>query len=1101
MLNLSKNRHLPSRWILSALALSVLLVPYSVIPLEQLSGSQKGKPDPAAEEFFEKSVRPVLATRCFTCHGLEKQMRGLRLDSLASILKGGESGPALVPGDPDRSLLISAIRYQNPNLQMPPTGKLPEEETAALARWIAMGAYWPDAQVVQTPKQSVDASVNPFTDQQLTHWSFQPVKNPAIPPVNDKSWPKNPVDHFVLSALEAKGMRPALPADKRTLIRRATFDLIGLPPTPQEIDAFVADQSLEAFRKVVDRLLASPHYGERWARHWLDLTGFAETNGHEYDREKLNAWRYRDYVIRAFNEDIPYDRFIKEQLAGDLLTEQRLTPDGQTLESAAGTGFFWLSDMLSDTLDTVKSRADQVDAQIDAFGKTFLGLTLGCARCHDHKFDPVTAKDYYGLAGFFHSTVLLQNGSLDSPAKMATIDSVEKQLAAIDGEIQALSERIAHRALAPQVAHLKDYLLAARDILNPLDPKSRTMVAKLAADRGLDQGVLQGWVDYLATDVAIDDRIFGPWALLIKEPRTSDFQERPKSLHREMTEKLTRSAPSDENVVLFEDFSKPTYENWIATDWAFGSGPTWAGLSPLQPLSELNGGLANSFRFTNAAVGTLVSKPFHSSKRYIHIRTAGGTDIDRSLVRPADDGANYPHKQKVCVRFIVNEFQRVTHLAEDSHRLGWKTAYLQFEFDRDGHLEIIDLSRDQHIAVDRIYFSDDPNPPKIPTPPNRLVVGMLSDPKVISPESLAAKYQQLFQDTMAKWKRSEATTSGFTPDPDREALTHWLLRRENPFLTIAVASQARRLTKELGLQAPGNFFGNWAGSDEKWLKGKEKDEWLFIRPDGKLFRWDGKGPAAGTLVAVLDPVFHADPNLLFSSDFTLMNVLTHPEQHWSNLGWLSSADKAQMVGLLKQRKLLEQQIPDTTFARLATDYQPHDVPVHIRGDHKNLGDMVPRRFLTVLEGDKQPRIIEKGKSGRLWLAERVAGSSNPLTARVMVNRIWQHHFGTGIVSTPDNFGLTGEKPTHPELLDFLAASFAKSGWSTKALHRLIMLSNTYRMSSQADPATAKVDPTNKLLQHFPTRRLEAEIIRDAILAVSGRLDRQLFGPSVPPHIA
>jgi hypothetical protein len=357
-----------------------------------------GRADDPARDFFEKRVRPVLATRCYECHGPKSKARGgLRLDSRAALLRGGDHGPALVPGKPEQSFLLRVLRH-DADVKMPPRAKLPAGEIADLTAWVKQGAPWPGDAATQTPAAEDRTA---FTREQQSFWAFQrPVAVP-VPIVKDTQRVQSPLDVFVLARLEAKGLRPAPPADRRTLIRRATFDLIGLPPSPQEVDAFLRDPSPDAFARVVDRLLASPQYGERWGRHWLDVARFADSNGMDENLVQANAWRYRDYVIVAFNRDLPYDRFVREQLAGDLLPA---ASDEERAERIIATGFLSLGPKMLAEDDPVKMEMDIVDEQVDTLGKVFLGLTLGCARCHDHKFDPLPTADYYALAGIFKST-------------------------------------------------------------------------------------------------------------------------------------------------------------------------------------------------------------------------------------------------------------------------------------------------------------------------------------------------------------------------------------------------------------------------------------------------------------------------------------------------------------------------------------------------------------------------------------------------------------------------------------------------------------------------------------------------------------------------
>jgi hypothetical protein len=706
-------------------------------------------------EFFEKKIRPLLVERCYGCHGPESKppAGGLRLDSREGLRKGGESGPAIVPGDPEHSLLIEAISYRNPDFKMPPSGKLKDQQIADLTEWVKMGAPDPREPVAAAPPKK---GINLADGRKF--WSLQPLKKP----------PDSSIDRFLGARLEEKHLQPAVPADKRTLIRRVTFDLTGLPPTPKEVEDFLADQSPAAFSKVVERLLASPHYGERWARHWLDLVRYAETNGHEFDNDKIDAWRYRDYVIRAFNQDVPYNQFVKEHIAGDLLPEKRLSLDRAYWESPLGTSFYWFGEVLNSATDSVKSRADEVDNQIDVLSKTFLGLTVACARCHDHKFDPIPTADYYSLAGILHSTALHEN-VIDSPDRERQIASMRSGVTPRDGDI------------------------------------------------------------------------------------------------------------------VFKHFQKSGYDGWRVTGQAFGQGPVQ--------------GVASSFGGSDRLMGSLTSKTFSMPKLFVHVKMAGSKS-DSKL------------KELAPLRFTVvaNGFKSKHLFPDGSDTPRWYTMRMVLEIGRSCYFEIVDRSPEGHIGVSQIVFSDSEKPPE-----------------------------------------------------------------------------------------------------------------------------DG------------------------------------------------------------------QAIPESIFATVAADEDPHDVRIHIRGNHQNLGDPAPRRFLQVIAGENQPPIHDG--SGRLQIAEKIASADNPLTARVMVNRIWKYHFGYGLVRSTDNFGRTGDSPTHPELLDYLAQRFIESGWSVKAMHRLILSSSAYQMSSGADPAAAKADPENKLLQHFPVRRLEAEAIRDSILAVAGTMNEQMLGPSVPPYIS
>jgi hypothetical protein len=620
----------------------LLLANYSRASAQELT--------PAQTDFFENHIRPILADKCYKCHSTlaEKIKGGLLLDSREALLKGGDSGKAIVPGDPEASLLIKAVRYTDPDLQMPKDKKLADDEIAALEQWVKMGA--PDP-------RTATADQRKWSDNKTNHWAWQPIKRVAIPEASDSDWCKTPVDNFILAKLDENGLKPNPPADKRTLIRRATFDLIGLPPTVEEVEAFVNDNSSDAFAKVVDRLLASPHYGERWGRHWLDVARYSDTKGaprrNTEDNVNPFAWTYRDYVIRSFNEDKPYNKFIMEQLAADRLPSTQYNP-----ASLAALGFLTTGDHF------MGMQNDIINDRIDVTCKGFLALTVTCARCHDHKFDPIPQKDYYSLRGIFDSCT---------------------------------------------------------------------------------------------------------------EPK-----------------------------------------------------------------------------------------------------------IEPVIVRVTDS-----------------------------------LAYQSYARQR---------------------------------------------------EQLANKEFEL-ESSLPKLRRAE----------DREA--------------FKMAQRDLRETE------------------------------------------------------------HAISEL----------ELTNP-----------AAPSRAMV------------LEDTM--------KGHDSPVFIRGEAGNRGEIVPRRFLQMLSAPVRP--VYTNGSGRLQLAMAIASPNNPLTPRVMINRIWLHHFGAGFVPTPDDFGMMSDPPSHPELIDYLAMNLMTNGWSIKKIHRLIMLSSVYQESSTDNPRYAAIDPGNRLLWRANLRRLEFEPLRDSLLAIGGILNTNLYGRPV-----
>jgi Protein of unknown function (DUF1553)/Protein of unknown function (DUF1549)/Planctomycete cytochrome C len=944
---------------------------------------------PEQSEFFEKKIRPVLVEKCHLCHSAESAtpMGGLRLDTASGLLKGGDTGPALVPGDPEKSLLIKAISYQDLKLKMPPTGKLSDAVIADFIAWVRMGA--PDSRTGTSSSTANGEKKGIDFAEARNFWAFRPVQDPTPPTVKQKDWPRSPIDYFLLQKLETSGLKPAEPADKQTWLRRVTFDLTGLPPAPAEIEAFLNDRSPDAKAKVVDRLLASPHYGERWGRHWLDLVRFAETNGHEFDNDKLDAWRYRDYVIRAFNADVPYNQFVKEQIAGDLMATKRLSPDGAYWESPIGTSFYWFGEVLNSATDSVKSRADDVDTQIDVMGKAFQGLTVACARCHDHKFDPIPTSDYYGLAGVMHSTTMSET-VVDSPARVRQIAAVHQKIMDLNDQVRSLLEP-GRLKLASQ---LKTYLLATAWVLRSKNTEALELPPEL---KNVEPDLLRPWVNALEQARKEPQDIFYPWVTAVDrlQESSSNATDVIQQVRRELAD-LVASSPAGRTTrgdLSYEDFEKLDYAGWQISGQAFGNAPQRE-VPPNLALRGFQGqGVASSFGDgSDHLVGSLTSVKFRMPKLFLHVRMAG--------TKEEESGG----RAKLRVTVVADGHKSEHLLPDGATELRWKTVRLTKEIGRLCYIEIVDRSRKGHLVVDEIVLSDSEEPPTRATSPSALVVGMLERKDLNSLDALATAYQEVFAGAFHK---------------DRSAQP---------------AAQALR-------QA--------------------------LNPSGRL----------------------EDLQRLLATE-SMPHAGGEPERN---------SFSQQLASLQRQREDLENQVPESVFAMVARDENPADVRLHIRGNHKNLGEPVPRHFLQIVAGPEQEAILQG--SGRMQLAEWVASEENPLTARVMVNRIWKHHFGEGLARSLDNFGKTGDPSTHPELLDFLAKQFIASGWSVKAMHRLMVMSSAYQMSSQPSQEALKRDPQNRWLHHMPVRRLEAESIRDSILAVAGTLDRQLYGASVVPHIS
>jgi len=791
---------------------------------------------PTPTEFFEARIRPTLANKCYACHTASK-LGGLRLDSREAMIVGGKSGPAIVPGQPVDSLLIRAVTHSEERLKMPMAGdRLSEREIADLRKWIEEGAPWPAAATVS--KQSAGHAGFAITPEQRSFWSFQPLRKSSLPSVKNEGWGKSPVDRFILAKLEEKGLRPVKPADKRVLLRRASYDLLGLPPTPEQVGDFLADTSPQAFAKVVDRLLASPHYGERWGRHWLDVARYADGGGRDrrpvflgYGMARdglVNTWRYRDWVIGALNRDLPYDLFVKAQIAADLLP-------GAQPDLLPGLGFFGIGPWFTgDDQVFVETRANERDDKVDALTKGFLGLTVTCARCHDHKYDPISQKDYTSLAGVFGSSGYHEY-SLAAEAEVAKYKAhwkkIKDQQAALEAFVRDCAMDVAER-LAAQASK---YLMAARKVSigNPKpDP------AQVAKEELLDGETFARWVKYL-----------------------SEPNGRQHSYLKE-----------------------------------------WDGL----------------------------------------LAKRGGSEEE--------------------ARAFADGFQR-------------------------------------------------------------LLLTVIADKKAIL-------------------KANEEMTKTYLPDPqEAQVLLPGDLKQFEFF-------QYKQLLVQKVIETQKHYVWLDVVQGEPGSPDYPRKEAIFEYPAKQLVRF-----------------------------FT--------EEQKTSL-------ESMRIELAKLEKVSPPEYP--YLMGLSDNAQPANLKLHLRGDPHALGDPVPRGMPAILANTAgEPAPFTKG-SGRLELAESIM--RHPLAARVIVNRVWLHHFGRGIVASPSNFGVMGERPSHPELLDFLALRLIDNNWSLKALHREIMLTATYQLSYRDAEANTAADPDNRLLWRANLRRLDVEALRDSLLSAGGVLDERVGGPAV-----
>lgn len=801
--------------------------------------------DPEALMFFEKEVRPILDKRCVRCHGGEKVEGELNFATRELMLKGGVSGKVIDWENHDKSLLLVAINYTDFEYEMPPTGKLPQKEIDTLTKWVKSGMPWTPGEKGQLadPAGAGEGHGPPSIEEGKDYWAYKALAKPEVPKVDDPDWAKHPIDAFIYDKLAENGLEPNVPADRVTMIRRASYNLTGLPPTPADVEAFVNDDKPGAWERVIDRYLASPHYGEQWARHWMDIARYAETNGYERDNKKRNIWRYRDYLIRAFNDDTPYDRFMKEHVAGDLL------PD-RDAQSYIATGFNRLQIWDDEPTDRVQARADYIADIVDTTTGAFLATTLACARCHDHKKDPITQSDYYAFYAFYNNIQEMVRGREDvisknlrdplgSEAEQAKLEAYDKRVAELRASI-AQTESAFSKAIGSEFQDKKGKLVA----LAPTSEKEHQEWRYKMTDPGQDWSVQQ-----------FDDR------------------------------------------------------EWPKAKGGFGYG----------------------------------------------------------LKRP-----NLPNEWKSDDIYLRRVF-RVTE----------EPQHLTLSISSKAATEV-------YINGIRVYQRKGPTGPRyeqvqLPAEAlNALVVGS---------NSLAVKSNK---GTDGLWFVDVGVYAGVV----------------DPLIAKRAIIDAR---------------------GEKLL-GKEK-----------LEQYKVDRSELDKLLAA--PVARPYPALVLNE---------------------------QGRGLPKQQ-------------------------IHDRGSANALGEEVPARFPLVLGGavPDVPELPEdvNANGRRLALANWLASDDNPLTARVMVNRIWQHQFGRGIVRTTSDFGQLGELPTHPELLDYLAATFIEKDWSIKEMNRFIMTSKTYQMSSSAQKAGLEIDPVNNLFWRFDMRRLTAEEFRDSLLAINGSLNPKQFGPS------
>jgi Protein of unknown function (DUF1553)/Protein of unknown function (DUF1549)/Planctomycete cytochrome C len=935
--------------------------------------------DPAGVEFFEKKVRPILHDNCFGCHSATapKLKGGLRLDSRAGLLKGGDTGPAIVAGEPAKSRLVAAISYKDVDLQMPPKGKLPDSAIADLTEWIKMGAPWPDAPVAEA-----SGLPKPFdlAKRKAEHWAWRPLQSTPLPTVQNQAWPLTPVDRFVLAKLESEKLSPAPPADRETLLRRLTFDLTGLPPTMAEQDAFLVDLSPEALPKVVDRLLASPAFGERWGRHWLDLVRYADTRGHEFDYVSPNAYQYRDYVIRALNADVPYNRFVAEQIAGDLLPDPRYHPIEGFDESVLGTGFWLLGEMVHSPVDIRQDQADRIDNMIDVFSKTFLGLTVACARCHDHKFDAISTKDYYSLFGLMES----------ASARQVRFDGRQRNRQVADKltELRRRREPELRKALSakirPTTDRFAELLRAAAAVRTGIQPE-------VAAESfQVDSAAVKAWAEEIKAAEKDDEHPLHVWAKLAD---AADFAERSKELKADPRRRSFGSRNIHPSEVIV-DYADPQAFGWRPDDVNFGAGPI--------PL----GALLFSGGDKRPISGVATMSAAHFDRAWSGVADAPGSEQESGDLAYSRAG------RSLRTRSFIVEYPRLYSLVRGTGRV--------------------------FACVDGYTMIEGP-----------LHRGLVK--KIV-----ADKWAWIELD-LSRYK-GERVHVEFTAGTDGDfAVAKVVQAGRSPNLDDAFGAHDAALLRADSPDALAKAYQRWAAAAVRSLEDDSIHDAELAQMTDLLLRLSPPGNGA------------------------------------------ADGDKCIRRFADEQKRIMEGARLTSRLAPALWEGNGVDERVFVRGSPKSLGETVPRRFLEALAGPEG--FHAANGSGRLELARMVTDPDrNPFLARVAVNRVWHHLFGRGIVASVDNFGVLGERPTNPELLDWLAADFIHHDWSLKALIRSLVLTRTYQMASRDDSPAAAVDPQNLLLHRANIRRLEGEAIRDAILAVSGRLDATMYGPPVPIHL-
>ncbi|MEL7500154.1 MAG: PSD1 and planctomycete cytochrome C domain-containing protein [Planctomycetota bacterium] len=1098
-------------------------------------------------EFFETKVRPILADHCYECHGPEASPveGGLSLASRPSILEGGDTGPAIVPKQADKSLLIETVNYDGV-YEMPPDTKLSDEKIKILVDWVNDGAPWPESdQPVAGPKKAFD-----LKGRKNAHWVWKPIARRKPPAVNS-DWPTDPIDQFVFEKIDAAGLKPAPAADRRTLIRRAYFDLIGLPPTPEQVDAFVNDSDENAFEKVVDELLDSPHFGERWARHWMDLVRYAETYGHEFDYPIPYPHQYRDYLIRAFNEDVSYKQMIEEHIAGDLVSNPRRHPKLDYNESVLGTGFWFFNEAKHGAVDSLGEEAATFDNQIDVMSKTFLGMTVACARCHDHKFDAISTADYYALYGFLKSSrrerLMLDPGRKIEQAHEQSL----KRLTAAD----RLAANLYQKLDDVDVDKLKNYFDAAVQLAPGRLPASLgiTLEAEALQSSEVESGVRevqtikktgkfkwrgdqQNWWR--------DGKVGETWALDFEIP---ELDTGAKATSYRLSGIFTIAGDYGRAKILIDDkvaSQRADFYNKSLAVKQLELGEFELAPGKHQIKFVLLKANKKAIQRNMIGIDALQIQPVNGSGEAANddqrSKLAAQKDLDPEILeRLVSEVVSAPAKS---VAHPLYQLRQVIEAAQAKRQWGSKDqtritqATKTWSAKRDAFFENSTLLEDFNDPLPNGWSS------------SGFAFGTPTETTVASTaDSMLQPAGTISSGRTGKPFYGVLRSPSFTIENNH---IHFRLRGRNVTVRLIIDSffmdeYNGLLYRDCKKSIPNSNDFVWftqSGDIKNYIGRRgyleiidhgegfvELDEIRFSNgaaapgptPFNESAKEAGVSPTAKQFATLLTNVPNAaDQDAIKKAglvDWLVKNKLVGMVSRSStddsnsdvsaalnsNQVALSqpAANANQLAGQFEQLHSsaveLLRDVPAPMMALGMADGNGEEERVFIRGNHKTLGPIVERRFLSALSAKPLNPI---DSSGRLQLARKITAANNPLTSRVAANRLWHHVMGRGIVASVDNFGVLGKSPTHPELLDYLAKEFQSDGWSVKRMVRRLVLTNTYQMSSNLNPDALEVDPDNLLLHRANIKRLPGEAIRDSLLQISGRLDRTMYGPSVPIHL-